>query len=701
MDRFKGVSPTIKILMTAIILILLPGAVLSYLGFVSVSERTEGLKTSYQGTLSLVRDRIEEEGLRLEDALLLSLGELRPGLPDAESSRQWLKLIESNHRWLKRPFLLRDDGALLSSTLALGWTVHSVKSRRRAFASQDQFEKAEAAEFVRGDWAEARMLYEEAFTKAQSVEEKVLLVTRIGRCFFKMGNYPRGIQEYQKLLALPDKTVALGGIPASAVALLQIADGYAALGNEEKRFAVLLELYERVVNHPWDISAGISFYLKQTSRQLAESAGPGRGQGAAEKSHQLEELKKREKELLEDIHFLEWIHDTLVPRIQPSLIGNPISPAQRHLSTKLDNIPVQFGFCRLASAPRVSTAAILGYQLDQAYIVAGLLPEMLSRVNLGKDVGVGIVDEAGRVRFPEANLQIAKHLAGESFSQILPGWKVVLFHREGKSIEELVRKDKRIFLAFLFGTVFLMAVGVFLTVRAAAHELEVSRMKAEFVSSVSHELKTPLSIIRMFGETLESGIVQDEAKRQEFSGIIRKESERLTHLINNVLDFSKIDDGRKQYNLRDADVVSIVQNALDASQLRNRDLGFTMEVSLPAGPLLTRVDPEALTQALLNLLDNASKYSNEKKYIGVKVSKNESSVSIVVEDRGVGIPKEELGKIFDKFYRGQARKSRDVPGSGLGLTLVKHIAEAHRGRIKVESTEGLGSKFTLELPLAG
>jgi signal transduction histidine kinase len=516
-----------------------------------------------------------------------------------------------------------------------------------------------------------------------------------------MGSYLRGIQEYQKLMALSNKTATLGEIPAYAVALLQIADGYAALGNEERRFAALLELYERVVNHPWDISAGVSYYLNQISRQLAESAGLWRGQGAAEETHKLEELKKREKELFENIHFLEWVRETLVPQIQPGSIGNSISQPQRHLSAKLDNVLVQFGMCRLAAAPPASAAATLGYQLDQEYIVTGLLPTILSRVDLGKDVGVGIVDEVGRVRFPQVNHQVSKHLAAESFSLILPGWKVVLFHREGKSIEELVRKEKRIFLAFLFGTVFLMAAGVFLTVRAAAHELEVSRMKAEFVSRVSHEFKTPLSVIRMFGETLESGIVQDEAKRQEFSSIIRKESERLTHLINNVLDFSKIDAGRKQYNLCEADVVGIVQSALETSRLQNRDLGFTIEVSLPCRPVIIRVDPDALSQALLNLLDNAAKYSNEKKYIGVKVSKGESSVSIAVEDRGVGIPKEELGKVFDKFYRGQARKNRDVPGSGLGLTLVKHIAEAHKGKIKVESVEGQGSKFTLELPLGG
>jgi signal transduction histidine kinase len=236
-------------------------------------------------------------------------------------------------------------------------------------------------------------------------------------------------------------------------------------------------------------------------------------------------------------------------------------------------------------------------------------------------------------------------------------------------------------------------------VRAIGHEIALSRLKAEFVSNVSHEFKTPLSLIRMFGETLESGVVKDEAKRLEFCRIIRSESERLSHLINNVLDFSRVDAGIKQYNFRQTDIVGLIRNALETYKIQIHDLGFTIDTQLPSQPLFGQVDPDAISQALLNLLDNAVKYSEERKYIRVNVGVMESWILISVEDQGVGIPADDRNNIFEKFYRTRSQKALETPGSGLGLTLVKHIAEAHGGQIGVESAIDQGSKFTLKLPM--
>ena len=224
-------------------------------------------------------------------------------------------------------------------------------------------------------------------------------------------------------------------------------------------------------------------------------------------------------------------------------------------------------------------------------------------------------------------------------------------------------------------------------------------MKSEFVSNVTHELKTPLSLIRMFGETLDSGIVTEEKKRREFYSIIRKESERLTHLINNVLDFSKIDTGNKDYNFEDTDLVSAIRHSLEAYKFHIRDSGFEIENKMPEEPVIASIDKDAISQAFLNLLSNAVKYSEDRKYIYVEVHKEGQSVSITVKDHGVGIAKEELKKIFDKFYRVPNPMKKHPRGSGLGLTLTMHIIEAHKGKIDVESEPGEGSKFTIRLPL--
>ncbi len=224
-------------------------------------------------------------------------------------------------------------------------------------------------------------------------------------------------------------------------------------------------------------------------------------------------------------------------------------------------------------------------------------------------------------------------------------------------------------------------------------------MKSEFVSNVSHEFKTPLALIRMFGETLDSGAVTDEKKRKEFYGIIRKESERLTHLIDDVLDFSKMDKGVKKYYFEEADIVNIIRSSLEAYKFHIRDNGFEIESELPDEKILVSIDRDAISQAILNLLSNAVKYSKVKKNIHVKVYRNSESVLISVTDYGIGIAKEHIKKIFDKFYRVETAKSKERRGNGLGLTLTKHIIEAHGGTIEVESELNKGSRFAMILPL--
>ena len=315
------------------------------------------------------------------------------------------------------------------------------------------------------------------------------------------------------------------------------------------------------------------------------------------------------------------------------------------------------------------------------------------------DVRVAILDDAGRVPFTQANPGSVPPLVTERLSGPLPFLRVGLFDANGGSIEQLIRREKATYLAFLVGTLFVMVLGIFLTVRAAAHEVAVSRLKSEFVSNVSHEFKTPLALIRMFGETLESGMVTDEAKRREFYGIIRAESERLTHLIDRVLDFSRIEAGVKQYHFREADVVEVVRQTLDMHLARIRDGGFTIDCRLSQTPIVGRLDPDAVTEALLNLLDNAMKYPGDRREIRVTLDRDDGEICLSVEDRGVGIPKDERAKIFEKFYRARATATRETPGSGLGLTLVKHVADAHGGRVVVESEVGRGSMFTIRIPV--
>jgi signal transduction histidine kinase len=195
--------------------------------------------------------------------------------------------------------------------------------------------------------------------------------------------------------------------------------------------------------------------------------------------------------------------------------------------------------------------------------------------------------------------------------------------------------------------------------------------------------------------------VKDTEQRKKFSHIIARESQRLSHLIENVLDFSRIETDRKEYSFEQTDIVKIVSNTIEAYRFHLREEGFEFSVSIPDKPILMSIDKDAISQAVLNLLNNAEKYSQDHKFISVEMTQKENEVWITVEDRGTGIPESIRKNIFDKFFRGQHSTVQEIQGSGLGLTIVEHIVNNHEGEVLLESEEGKGSRFTIKLPIKG
>ncbi len=246
----------------------------------------------------------------------------------------------------------------------------------------------------------------------------------------------------------------------------------------------------------------------------------------------------------------------------------------------------------------------------------------------------------------------------------------------------------------------LLVLGVKLLLGVAEREVGLAEAKSAFVSNVSHELKTPLALIRLFGETLSSGRVKNAEKIQEYYRIITTETVRLTHLINNILDFSAIEAGRKQYNLAPCDVAETVAEVVQNYAYSLENAGFKVETHYQTDLPLLEIDCDAISQAVLNLLNNATKYSTDEKYIEINVERRRENIAIDITDHGIGIAPGEQEKIFGNFYRvGGSSDVHNVKGSGLGLALVKHIVEAHGGRVTVNSLPRRGSTFTILLPI--
>jgi len=309
-----------------------------------------------------------------------------------------------------------------------------------------------------------------------------------------------------------------------------------------------------------------------------------------------------------------------------------------------------------------------------------------------------ITDEKSRVLYSNAAPKNG-YLLVTSLDRPFSNWTAAVGLKD-TNLDELARDS------FLHsaGTTVLVLVfllgGIALTIRATDREARLAQAKSTFVANVSHELKTPLSLISLFSEILELGRVNNEAKKAEYYGIIRHESRRLNKTIDNILDFSRIEAGRKTYELVDGDMAEVIDQVLSTHRYQVINSGFDIQTDIQAGLPSVLIDRDAMAQAISNLLDNAIKYSGKLKQLSITAKTVEADLSIEIADQGVGIPRAEQAKIFEKFYRVGNGLVHDVKGSGLGLSLVKHIIEAHNGTISVESDVGKGSRFTILLPIA-
>jgi signal transduction histidine kinase len=237
--------------------------------------------------------------------------------------------------------------------------------------------------------------------------------------------------------------------------------------------------------------------------------------------------------------------------------------------------------------------------------------------------------------------------------------------------------------------------------RGISQELRVAQLQSDFVAAVSHEFRSPLTTLRSITELLAQNRIADEARRQKSYRFLDRETHRLHRLVEDLLDFGRMESGRKQYRLESHDAFQLVRAAVEESSEEAAANGFRVETNLDSGPAIVQADEEALRRAVRNLIENAMKYSPECRTVWVDAAVEDHHVSISVRDQGMGIDAQEQRAIFQKFVRGNAAKKTGIKGTGIGLSMVQQISEALKGEVRVQSKVGAGSTFTILLPLAG
>ena len=267
---------------------------------------------------------------------------------------------------------------------------------------------------------------------------------------------------------------------------------------------------------------------------------------------------------------------------------------------------------------------------------------------------------------------------------------------KGNTIEDLVRKRTKTNVILLVVMNVILLLGAWFVYKSIQQQMRLTRLKSDFISNVSHEIRTPLALINMYSETLEMDRVPTEERKQEYYKVINAEANRLSNMVNNILNFSKIESGKREYHFKETDLNQEVEIILQNYGQHLDSKGF--EISFAACEDLPKllIDQEAVSEAIINLIDNAVKYSNETKKIKLQCEKNADYAILNVIDHGIGIATKDQSLIFDKFYRvSTGNLAYKTKGSGIGLSIVKHIMDAHGGKINVKSEPGEGSVFSL------
>lgn len=395
--------------------------------------------------------------------------------------------------------------------------------------------------------------------------------------------------------------------------------------------------------------------------------------------------------------FGNWVVEHLVPTLP--LANLPVGE-RGHVhgiwrDGPLKGKPYLFSFVKKVSADRTYYVLI---EDDLNHLVAWLFPTFFNVSDISKRI-YQVVDERGELVFGAPFSIDPDTLAVEvPFVDTVDGWVLRAADRDLGVQREMARK-RLVDSLLIGGAVTVIVSGLAFLAIAIRRERRANELKSDFISNVSHELKTPLSIISMFGEMLANGRTKGPEQATEYAEIIWRESVRLGRLIDNVLDFAKIERGMGVYEFADADLGEVVDRAVELVSRRLAAANMTVDAAIEPDLPHVKLDQNAFTLAVMNLLDNAIKYAADGQKIELRLSRQADRIVLRIRDWGPGIDPEEQDEIFDRFYRARAVRLKPIRGSGIGLALVRHIAKAHGGDVTVASAPGQGCTFELWLPV--
>jgi signal transduction histidine kinase len=616
-----------------------------------------GSALAWLGWQVIERDRLAEQG-QVQERLELATDHISAALQSSLANLDRRATADAN-----LPLTNLPDGVVVLRATPRSLTVHPDSSLlfRPAGSSDDEpaaamFAEGEMLEFRSNDPAAASEVFA-TLARSSRPEVRAGALARLGRTLRKAGRSEAALVAYGELAQL-GATPTLG-LPAALAAsearcsVLQAMGRTDELRQEAAQMAADLWSGHYVLLRPvWE------FHLEEARRWGADGRPDSRQQRALALSSAA-----------------EWVFDRWS--------ADPASAGRRAL--RLDDQPALVSW--------IGTAV----RLDAVLAGPDYIESIWSQAIRGQPAQGGLVD---------ADQQLAAGSTGKDGPRAvrtpdatgLP-WTLYVTSASALADSAFFSGRRRLLLSGFTVLALVLVAGSYFITRSITRELAVSRLQSEFVSTVSHEFRTPLTSIRQLSEMLARGRVPTDDLRQQSYDILSHESERLQSLVESLLDFGRIEAGAMKYRFERLDAASLVNDVVEGFRATAAAQGFHVELQNTAAPAPIHADREALGLALRNLLDNAVKYSPACRTVWVETVPSDRRVGIRVRDRGIGIPLAEQRAIFDRFVRGSTSRSAGIKGTGIGLTLARRIVDAHHGEIRLESAPGEGSTFTILLPL--
>jgi signal transduction histidine kinase len=666
----RRLIPFSRLSIVFMLAMILSGGVLTYFSINNISNLKE-----------LTEKRIIEEQQKLAVLFSTSLQEeleqLTAGLENgSDQVKKFTGMIpakEREHEYVVQSFLIRDHEAFIFPNFTDIYGESLKPELSEGFVAA--YQQGERAEFANNDPTKAADFYSSCLKLSVGAADSAAALNALGRVFVKSGEIEQATNHYIALvrdyLTISDRN----GFPYAYYAMSGLVN-HTVEKNRDKIKPVL----ERCLT---SMEKG-DVPLNYQSQELLDLVSEWSAEYLNDNGVYFKRFEKYLTSLKKQLIFIDRYGGELKAIIQEGNSRNEHQESNQNRIANLfsDSNPRFIVYCETGPFSA-------GFLIDRISFF-----HTIARTNLQEDFEFNYLFDfpvKNNSSFTSNKLIYSFHL-----NPFFPDQVVQIYPQNEDLISDLVKRRSWIWGMATFLLLAAMLLGIILTQRDIAREKNLVSLRSNFISNVTHELKTPLTSIRMYAESMMMRRVKSDPDQQKYLSVIVNESERLKRMINNILEFSKMEKARQEYHPVESNLPEILHSAiLDMNYWLEKN---SFKVKQEIQPEIKAfVDPDKLYQVFTNLLSNAIKYSGNSKIIYIRLYENHDAVITEVEDEGIGINEADQLKIFEDFYRVEKNESGGIPGTGLGLTVVREIVEAHNGKVRVESKAGKGSKFSVIL----